>query len=270
MSRDRRQRRRVRRSRRGRPGYEPVGNVRMPGVMGWFQRNPRLFYVGGIAVMVLSLGAVFFGTQAGSGGARNTPSDAASAEDGQTDQTPTPEASPTTGATPSDEIQRVYSAPPAMTIDTSHSFQAVIRTEKGEIRLELLPQEAPGFVNNFVFLARNRFYDGLTFHRVVPGFVAQAGDPTATGFGDAGYDLPDERNRLRFEAGVISMAKAGDRVSSSQFFITLEPAAHLNADFTVFGRVVEGMDVLRALTARQPGEPPGARILSIEIIEPES
>ncbi len=232
--------------------------------MGWFQRNPRLFYVGGIAVMVLSLGAVFFRT--------NTrpppPAPEATSEGAELQATPDPETSPIGGATPEEEIQRRYDAMPAMSIDLSHSFEAVIHTEKGDIHLELLPEEAPGFVNNFVFLARNRFYDDLTFHRVVPGFVAQGGDPTATGLGGPGYDLPEDRNDLTFEAGVISMAKGGGIVSGSQFFITLDPAAFLNGDFTVFGRVTGGLDVARSLTVREgSGQPPGDRILSIEIIE---
>jgi cyclophilin family peptidyl-prolyl cis-trans isomerase len=121
-----------------------------------------------------------------------------------------------------------------------------------------------------VFLAQHDFYDGLTFHRVIENFVAQAGDPTASGFDDAGYALDPESNALRFDAGVISMAKAGTRVSGSQFFVTLGPAPHLNGEFTVFGRVIDGLDVLQALPARDPsdgGVAPAARILDITIIE---
>ena len=274
MSRDRRQqgrRQRQRRRRRDGVGYEPVGTVRLPGIMGWFQRNPRIFYVGGIAVMVLSLGAVFFGTQGGRPSGSTADQD--SADEEQVEATPTAEPSPTVQAEPTeDPIRRVYSAAPPFDIDPSHSFEAVIRTEKGVIRLQLLPDDAPGYVNNFVFLARNRFYDGLTFHRVVPGFVAQAGDPTATGFSGAGYDLPEEKNGVAFNAGAISMAKqnpASDLVNGGQFFITLEPQPALAENFTVFGRVVEGMDVLRALSARDPGsdQSPGDRILTIEILE---
>ena len=122
--------------------------------------------------------------------------------------------------------------------------------------------------NNFVFLARNNFFDGLTFHRVIPGFVAQGGDPTGGGAGGPGYDLEEETNDLPFDAGVLSMAKS-NKVSGSQFFITLEPTPFLESEFTVFGRVIEGLDVARSLTAREasPGAPPAARILSIEITE---
>ncbi len=272
MTRDRRQQRRRARPRRRRAapvGYEPVRHVQLPGVMGWFQRNPRIFYVTGIAVMVLSLGAVFFATQTPStppADPTTTPTPVAESE-----TTATPEASPTATPSPTEEpIQRTYSAPPALESDPAARYEAVIRTEKGDVRLELLPDAAPSFVNNFVFLARNDFYDGLTFHRVIPDFVAQAGDPTGTGSGGPGYSLPPETNDLPFDEGVISMAKGGDTVSGSQFFITLAPTPGLADDFTVFGRVVEGMEVLRALTERdprQPGLPPGDRIIDVEIVE---
>ena len=243
----------------------------LPGIMGWFQRNPRFFYVGGIAVMILSLGAIFFGSQGGIQSGQPTAADiaptstpapastaAAADADGTAEPTPT-----------EDPIQRVYAAAPAFEIDVTHSYEVVILTEKGEIRVELLPEEAPGYVNNFVFLARNHFYDGLTFHRVVEGFVAQAGDPTATGFTGSGYTLQEEKNDLQFDAGVLSMAKAGSSVNGSQFFITLGQAPHLNGQFTVFGRVTAGMDVAQALTKRAPGDdqPPGDRIISIEVLE---
>ncbi len=285
MSNDRRQQRRQQRQRRRRdrgPTYEPAGPVRFPGVFGWLQRQQRTFYAVGILVMFASLGAIFFGSQLGAhGGGPSTDTTAADqatatpdASDDEATATETPEAhaSETPAADDGEEsIQRVYSAPPAMTIDPDATFVAVIQTEKGTIRIELLASEAPGYVNNFIFLVRNRFYDGLTFHRVVPGFVAQAGDPTATGLSGSGYELVEEINDLPFGEGVLSMAKAGNRVDGSQFFITLEPQPQLkDAGFTVFGRVIEGLDVLRALTARdpsQPGQPPGDRILSVEITE---
>ena len=173
-----------------------------------------------------------------------------------------------TAATPGDG--RAYAAPPSMTIDSARSYEAVIRTRRGDVRITLLPEAAPGYVNNFVFLAREGFYDGITFHRVIPGFVAQAGDPTGTGSGSAGYDLAEERNDLPFAAGVLSMAKGGSIVSGSQFFVTLAPTPHLEGSFTVFGRVASGLDVLQSLTPRDPrlpGQPPGDRILAIDIIE---
>src|SRR5439155_23767409 len=114
--------------------------------------------------------------------------------------------------------------------------------EKGDFRVQLLPDKAPGYVNNFVFLAKNRFYDGLTFHRVVSGFVAQAGDPLGNGTGGPGYTLTQERNDVQFDAGIISMASSSAGVSGSQFFITLQPHPELEPSFSAFGRVVDGMD----------------------------
>ena len=255
-------------------------------MFGWLQRRQRLFYAVGIIVLIVSLGAVFFGGQLGPAGPAASPeptaeatadaaaSDAADGEDageggesGAADATPTEEA--TAAPTPdADGVLRTYSAPPAMEIDPANRYEAIIRTERGNIRVELLPGEAPGYVNNFVFLARNGFYEGLTFHRVIAGFVAQGGDPTGTGAGGPGYHLAEETNARPFDAGVLSMAKS-NTVSGSQFFITLEPTPHLAADFTVFGVVTEGLDVARSLTLREPGPgvPPGDRILRIDITE---
>ncbi|MBN1401756.1 MAG: peptidylprolyl isomerase [Anaerolineae bacterium] len=160
-----------------------------------------------------------------------------------------------------------------MTLDLSKSYQAVIQTEKGAVRLELYDDQAPKTVNNFVFLAREGFYDGVTFHRVIPGFMAQTGDPTGTGSGGPGYRFEDEFDpALRHDSeGVVSMANAGANTNGSQFFITYGPTPYLDDVHSIFGRVVEGMDVVRALTPRDPSEnpnaPAGDRILSIEIIE---
>jgi len=242
--------------------------------MGFFQRHGRWFFISGIVIMIVSLGAVFFPTSqpiadpAPTLTPTSTPDPDVTAT-GTAEATSTPEASPT----PDDGIQRTYSAPPEMSIDTSASYEAVIHTERGDVRLELLADEAPGYVNNFVFLAQNRFYEGLTFHRVEPGFVVQAGDPTATGLGGPGYWLPEETTDEPFEAGVLSMAKAGADVSGSQFFITLAPTPALADGFTVFGRVTEGLELLQAFDPRNPsaaGQAPGVRILGIEIIETEA
>lgn len=280
MSDDRKFQKRQRRTRRqARRASQPIEPLQYPGIIGWFQRNQRVFFVVGIVVMVLSLGAgaALFGTDH-SGSSSDDPSeDSASIDDPDDDatETLTPTDTPTAEPTADDDgIVRTYEAPPEMTIDVSLQYQAVIHTEKGDIRLELLPEEAPGYVNNFVFLARNQFYDGLTFHRVDDGFVAQAGDPTGTSQGGAGYTLGEELNDLPFESGVLSMAKSAEGVSGSQFFLTLRATPELEPqDFTVFGRVIEGNEVLQALTIRDPnvpGQPPGDRILSIEIIEQES
>jgi peptidyl-prolyl cis-trans isomerase B (cyclophilin B) len=124
-----------------------------------------------------------------------------------------------------------------------------METTRGTIELDLYPQHAPLTVNNFVFLVREGFYDGLTFHRVIKDFVIQGGDPTGRGSGGPGYRFRDEviGNPLTHEAGVISMANAGPNTNGSQFFITHTPQPHLNGRHTVFGRVVNGMDVVYAI-----------------------
>jgi peptidyl-prolyl cis-trans isomerase B (cyclophilin B) len=124
-----------------------------------------------------------------------------------------------------------------------------METTRGTIELDLYPQHAPLTVNNFVFLVREGFYDGLTFHRVIKDFVTQGGDPTGRGSGGPGYRFRDEviGNPLTHEAGVISMANAGPNTNGSQFFITHTPQPHLNGRHTVFGRVVNGMDVVYAI-----------------------
>lgn len=142
-----------------------------------------------------------------------------------------------------------YSSYPDMVIDTDNDYTATIKTNKGDITVELYPDAAPKTVNNFVFLAQDGFYDGVTFHRVISGFVAQGGDPTGTGRGGPGYQFEDEvqGNPHTHEAGTLSMANAGPNTNGSQFFIVYEPQPHLNGKHTVFGQVVDGMDVARSL-----------------------
>lgn len=175
--------------------------------------------------------------------------------------------------TPDAEPALSWSEPPAMALEPDVDYQAIIRTEKGDIRIDLYQDRAPLTVNNFVFLARQGYYDGVTFHRVLPGFMAQTGDPTGTGSGGPGYTFADEFSpELRHDgAGVVSMANAGANTNGSQFFITYAPQPHLDDQHSVFGGVLEGMDVLESLTPRNPLEnpdaPPGDRILTIEIVE---
>lgn len=148
--------------------------------------------------------------------------------------------------------RKTYSEPPPMTIDVNKTYVATIETDKGDIVMELYPQDAPQTVNNFVFLAREGFYDGLTFHRVEPGFVIQGGDPRGDGTGGPGYTLPAEIKRPHTE-GAVAMARRGDDVnperesSGSQFYITLAPQPGLDGQYTVFGQVTEGMDVVRSI-----------------------
>ena len=161
-------------------------------------------------------------------------------------------------------------AAPSGDLDQRRSYTARIRTEKGEIVVELYAADAPLTVENFVNLARSGFYDGTTFHRVIPGFMAQGGDPTGTGRGGPGYQFADEISSRRHDsAGVLSMANAGPNTNGSQFFITLAPTRHLDGRHTVFGRVTSGMDVLRRISERDPqtARQPGDRIETIEIEE---
>ncbi len=153
--------------------------------------------------------------------------------------------------TPSEPAPRLklmsYSAAPPMTIDISKQYTATIETEKGNIVLELFASDVPVTVNNFVFLARDGFYDGTTFHRVLPDFMAQGGDPTGTGTGGPGYKFADEFTKHTHVIGALSMANSGSNTNGSQFFITYTPQPHLDGKHSVFGQLVDGMDVLKTI-----------------------
>lgn len=140
-----------------------------------------------------------------------------------------------------------YNAPPEMQIETNRTYNAVIKTNKGDIHLQLNPAEAPMTVNSFVFLVRESFYDGVTFHRVVPRFVIQGGDPTGTGSGGPGYKFKDEPVRRPYKAGTLAMANSGPNTNGSQFFICLEDQASLPPSYTIFGDTTSGMDVVRSI-----------------------
>ncbi len=162
-----------------------------------------------------------------------------------------------------------YKSPPGLVIDPARQYAATLHTEAGDIELELFASDVPVTVNNFVFLAREGFYDGVTFHRVIPGFMAQTGDPTGTGTGGPGYRFRDERASNTHETGTLSMANAGPNTNGSQFFICFEPQPHLNGKHTVFGKVTQGMAALNAIQARDPmrAREPGTAIRSITITE---
>lgn len=170
-----------------------------------------------------------------------------------------------------EEIQ--YSECPPVIIDPLKQYIATIQTENGDIVVELFPDVAPLAVNSFVFLAKNGWFDGVIFHRVLPGFVAQAGDPTGTGLGGPGYAFKNETTpELVFDrAGLLAMANAGPDSNGSQFFITLGPAEHLNGGYTIFGEVIGGMDVVESITPRDPSNgtdlPAGTTIINITIEE---
>ena len=155
-----------------------------------------------------------------------------------------------------------WASPPEMQIDPEKIYRTVVETNKGNIELELYPEHAPETVNNFIFLAREGFYDGVSFHRVISDFMIQNGDPTGTGQGGPGYQFEDELegNPLRHETGVISMANAGPNTNGSQFFITHSPQPHLDGNHTVFGKVIVGQDVVDAI--RQ-----GDRMVKVEVKE---
>lgn len=163
--------------------------------------------------------------------------------------TPTPEREESV----SGRIVPRYAAPPEMTIDTSGEYAADIQTNQGTITVELFAEDAPITVNNFVFLARQGFYDGVIFHRVIPQFMIQGGDPTGTGGGGPGYRFRDEiiASRSFDSAGVLAMANAGPGTNGSQFFITVAPTPHLTGSHTIFGQVTAGQEIADAIsTAR--------------------
>jgi len=238
--------------------------------------NVRAFYIIALIAMGGSIagGAIMAGTMGGGGSPQSTitptPTVTQQAEEG------TPEAEP--------YQVKTYSSPPEMTIDTSKHYSAVIETEEGNIRLELFADEAPQTVNNFVFLARDGFYDGLTFHFVDPELAAQTGDPTCTtsaaitcsGEDGPGYTLPKETNAKKHVAGSVAMAEDTETYATngSQFFIALQDLPQLGDHNTVFGRVAdeESMNLVRSLTPRgwrDQNAPPGDEILSVTIEEGE-
>lgn len=164
-----------------------------------------------------------------------------------------------------------WSKPPEMQIDLTKDYKAILHTEKGDIRIDLFEKKVPNTVNNFVFLAKESYYDGTIFHRVILNFMAQGGDPTGTGAGGPGYQFKDEFDKeLRHnKPGILSMANAGPNTNGSQFFITHVPTPWLDAKHSVFGEVEDGMDVVFSIPPRDPINPEydGVKIESIEIIE---
>ena len=169
--------------------------------------------------------------------------------------------------------KKQYPKAPEMTIDPAKSYTAKIDTSMGEIDVELFAKDAPKTVNNFVFLAREGFYDGVIFHRVIDGFMLQGGDPTGTGTGGPGYQFEDETRgnpHKHDSAGVLSMANAGPNTNGSQFFITLAPTPHLNGKHTVFGKVIKGLDVVEKIgkvptnAQDKPREPVVMKTVTIE------
>lgn len=168
--------------------------------------------------------------------------------------------------------QKQFSECPPFTVDPAKNYLATIHTEKGDIVMELYADKAPLAVNSFIFLANQGWFNNVSFHRVIPGFVAQSGDPSGTGRGNPGYFFKTELSDLLFDSpGLVAMANSGPDTNGSQFFITFAPAAHLNGGYTIFGRVISGLDVAEQLTPRNiaenPAAPTGDKILNVEIEE---
>jgi len=213
--------------------------------------NLKLFFYIGAFIMFGSVATGGIGVCVGrSGQQAATPTPEATVE-----TTATAEAGGTPSATETPFLIKHYSAPPPMTIDPAKSYSATIRTDKGDIEVELFAKDVPNTVNNFVFLAREGFYDDLIFHYVVPDFSAQTGDPTGMGTGGPGYELDKEPSSHSFEEGTLGM------VNGSQFFIVIEPSPQFEkGDFWPFGKVTRGMDVVRQLVE-------GDKMLGIDITE---
>lgn len=175
------------------------------------------------------------------------------------------------GTAPEPSMKK-YDKNPDTIIDAAKSYTATVKTVRGDFTIKLRPDLAPQHVNSFVFLARDHYFDGVTFHRVLPGFVAQTGDPTGTGGGGPGYTLPSEFSNVPYQRGVVGMARTSDPNSAgSQWFVTLGDAASLNGQYTVFGEVTQGMEVVDCITprdpSRNPNAPAGDKIIAIEIQE---
>lgn len=168
-----------------------------------------------------------------------------------------------------------YSAPPPMTIDPKKKYTATITTPRGDIEIKLRPDLAPETVNNFVFLAKDGFYNGVTWHRVLEGFMAQGGDPTGTGSGGPGYTIKDEFSpNVPFDKpGLVAMAKtAAPNSAGSQFFITKAAYPSLNGQYTIFGEVIKGQDIVDAIPLRDPNgnlppDAPGEQIIKVTVNE---
>lgn len=171
---------------------------------------------------------------------------------------------------------KVYKECPPLTVDKAKKYNAVLKTEKGDITIQLFADKAPWAVNSFIYLVKNNYYDGVRFFRVLPGFVAQTGDPLNTGLGNPGYKFSNEISDLRFDKeGVVGMANSGPDSNGSQFFITLGDSKNLSAldgKYTIFGQVTQGLDVVKNITPRDPQNPSadmpaGDKILGISITE---
>jgi cyclophilin family peptidyl-prolyl cis-trans isomerase len=240
-----------RRRKRYQPGSAYAGDVRPTGIFSVFG-NVKLFFIIGALIMVggLAAGGILAGRNLGSTNGSNV-------NNGSAFVHPTDSKTPSTAEAEPTAVVKQYTSAPALSIDPSTTYTATIKTSAGDIAVELFASQVPQTVNNFIFLAKDGFYNGLTFHQVAAGFDAQAGDPSCQvgstdcrGSGDAGYALPQEKPGS-FQAGELGMA------NSSQFFIALDASSQFDS-FTPFGRITSGLDVAQKLTQ-------GTEIKSIEI-----
>ena len=221
-----------------------------------FRSRPSLIAALAALVVAILLAAACGGGDDDAAGTAAAPDTAAAAV-----TTPTAPAGSCTDRAPDPPPDpKSYPAPPPQTIDTSHTYTATLATSCGDIVIALDPTEAPVTVNNFVFLARQGFYNGLTFHRVVAGFVIQGGDPTGTGSGDAGYAFDDELPKDGYPTGSVAMANSGPNTNGSQFFIVTGDGSLLPNDYSRFGKVTSGLDVAKRIEGfadpnADPGDP---------------
>jgi peptidyl-prolyl cis-trans isomerase B (cyclophilin B) len=236
------------------------------------RRRQRL--AAGVVGGVVALAGLFFAARAFLGGEENTEVDQ-TANPKQT-ALPTPQGGVACGGTVPDAAgtqKPTFKKPPEMQIDLKKSYRVAMLTSCGEITLELFDDKSPKTVNNFLFLVKKGFYDGLTFHRIIQGFMIQGGDPQGDGRGGPGYQFEDEvDNGLKFDqVGLLAMANSGPDTNGSQFFITAGDASHLNGKHTIFGKVIGGQDVvttLNALEVDQASKPAQtAYIESVTIIQ---
>ncbi|MED5017998.1 peptidylprolyl isomerase [Paenibacillus chibensis] len=190
-----------------------------------------------LIVLVLALGGC---------GKKNEPTNAAKTEEPATSEQPAKTDEPAKTETKS------WTSPPAMQIDTNKTYVATFKTSKGSFTIQLFAKDAPKTVNNFVFLSKEGFYNGVTFHRIIETFMIQTGDPTGTGAGGPGYAFEDEKTSYKYEPGIVAMANAGENTNGSQFFIcTGADSEFLNQqpNYTIFGKVTEGMDIVQKIAA---------------------
>jgi cyclophilin family peptidyl-prolyl cis-trans isomerase len=266
--------RRARRSNLGAPSSTNVTDLDLPGPLKLLSNRKLFFTLAGLAAFAM-VGSLLLSALGYGGGTSTGPMQANEAPDIPLNQN-TVEAGTVTPVATAEPVVKRYDVAPAMTIDTSKTYTATITTARGDIEVELYPQEAPQTVNAFVFLARDGYYDGTPFMELIKAedgskFYAQTGDPTATGLGTPGFSIPKEVTDQAFDRGAVGMGGAASNSNGGQFFISFGDFAALDGKYTIFGQVVSGLDVLDSLSLldlTSDGErTPGDTIESITITE---